>query len=191
MLVGLSAGLLGISQLQPLALATPRYPGTTLTLLPQEVSIANVVPAAPRPVSRDALTHIATQPPVTPHMETLRVIAHRTDTLPPAGVETDIRVGQPQLTQYLPLELVTPTYPKRALARGIEGTVRLEFAIDAQGHAQAIKILGRANPLLAQAAISALAQSRFARPTLNQQPFTLTGVIEEYRFRIRTEPPDT
>ncbi|MBB3166942.1 M56 family metallopeptidase [Simiduia aestuariiviva] len=191
LLVGLTAGFLGVIQLQPQWLDATARPASTLTLLPKEMAQpATQTDTTPHEISRASYTDVTVQPTMQRHIESIQVIAHQS-TLPPAGVTPDIRIGQPNIQSVMALQLVTPDYPKRALARGIEGTVKLEFSIDPNGIAHDIKTVGHANPLLAQAAISALSQSRFARPTLNQQPFTLTGVTEEYRFRIRTKPPDT
>lgn len=109
----------------------------------------------------------------------------------PVQWTTDIQVGSPDFRHIMPVQVVTPNYPRRALTRGINGRVVLRFAIDPEGRAIHIETLTSPHPLLSQAAAQALADSRFATPRLNGQAFTLTDVIEEYYFQILADPPDT
>lgn len=155
------------------------------TLMPTEI----VRPAATENPAKDA--QIATPPqvqlrrPITDQhwLEQLHVIAE-----PGAPVGADIRIGRPDAHGLLPLSLVTPGYPRRAVARNIQGLVRLQFDVDADGYARHIQVLESPSPLLSRAAIEALRASRYAAPRLNGQPVALTQLTEDYRFTLH--PPD-
>ncbi|UTA48244.1 TonB family protein [Simiduia sp. 21SJ11W-1] len=200
LVVGASALLIGAVQVAPQA--TAMRPTLMVTLMPKEVQAAesrlpasgdtsgNTPSAHP---DRQALTQVPRQPgqPRPAALETVRVIAARPQRPAARDLATEVRVGRPQFANVMPLELVTPAYPQRAIKRGIEGTVTLAFAIAPDGRPQDIRVQSSPHPWLSQAAAQALAQSRYARPRLHQQPFTLTGLTEQYRFSLTTEPPDT
>ncbi|BFM13474.1 hypothetical protein R50072_36270 [Simiduia litorea] len=130
--------------------------------------------------------------PAKPQAETIVVLAERysaeEETL---RLSSNVEIGSPSINGVMPVALITPTYPRAAIKRGIEGLVRLEFSINSDGRAENILALSSPNTLLTNAAINALSASQFARPRLQGQAFTLTKVTEEYRFQLMHEPPDT
>ncbi|AFU99882.1 TonB family protein [Simiduia agarivorans] len=189
--LGLSA-LLAVAHLQPVA-PLPASHQITWRWLPQETVEPTLAPD-------DALT-VAPLPTLLPEpqrparepMEQVRVLA-RADAIDgtyAGGPAADIQVGRPDLPGILPMILVTPDYPRAALRRGIEGVVRLGFSIDAEGRPVDIRVLQSPHASLTQAAIDAMQQSRYRAPLLNGQPVQLTGLTEDYRFQIQTDPPDT
>lgn len=87
------------------------------------------------------------------------------------GSTTDAGNAQPALltlaTKYAP----PPAYPRRELARGIEGTVDLRVLVDANGLPTTIeRIGGSGNRNLEMAAIRALKRWRFQPHTVNGAP---------------------
>ncbi|MDN3637675.1 TonB family protein [Simiduia curdlanivorans] len=130
--------------------------------------------------------------PAKPQAENMVVLAERYsaegETL---RLSSTVEIGSPGINSVMPIALITPTYPRTAIKRGIEGLVRLEFSINSDGRAENILALSSPNTLLTNAAINALTASQFARPRLQGQAFTLTKVTEEYRFQLTHEPPDT
>ena len=130
--------------------------------------------------------------PAKPQAENIIVLAERFSAQSEKlRLSTQVEIGNPSLNSVMPIALITPTYPRTAIKRGIEGLVRLEFSINSDGRAENIVALNSPNTLLTNAAMNALSASQFARPRLQGQAFTLTKVTEEYRFQLMHEPPDT
>ena len=99
------------------------------------------------------------------------------DTAPPAPPAAPVRVGgsvsAPKLTKR-----VEPEYPSAAQTAKIQGTVILEATVDEQGSVDAVKVL-RSNPLLDQAALTAVKQWKYQPLLLNGKatPFILTVTV--------------
>jgi len=72
-----------------------------------------------------------------------------------------------------------PKYPKKARSAKIEGTVRLEGAVDVKGKVGDIKVL-EGDPTLAEASIGAIREWRF-------HPAQISGKPVEERVRIKVE----
>lgn len=77
-----------------------------------------------------------------------------------------------------------PEYPLRARRSGIQGTVRLLVALDAQGGVTRIQTQGEAHPLLEQAAITSVRRSTFRPLTKEGRPTPCRTVIP-IRFELR------
>jgi protein TonB len=88
-------------------------------------------------------------------------------------------------TDVLPLVRIPPEYPPRALARGIEGSVLVQFTISVTG---AVKdpIVIRANPanVFNDAAIAAISRWRYNPRVVNGQAVERVGVQTEIRFEL-------
>jgi protein TonB len=71
---------------------------------------------------------------------------------------------------------VAPIYPPIALAAQKEGLVILQAVIGEDGSVREVKVL-RPDPLFDQAAMDAVKQWRFTRPTLNGQPIPVVMTV--------------
>lgn len=80
-----------------------------------------------------------------------------------------------------PVHVVEPTYPTEWRDSGITGRVTLTFFIDEQGRPRMPVAAKSAHPALAAAAIEALEQWQFDRPTSNGFP-ALVRVTQEFFF---------
>lgn len=87
--------------------------------------------------------------------------------------------------EYLPIVKVAPVYPRRALARGIEGTVLVEFTVTKQGSVRDPMVL-EANPpdIFNQAAIDAALKFKYKPRVINGEPTEVAGVQNLIRFEI-------
>jgi TonB family protein len=75
------------------------------------------------------------------------------------------------LDRPLRVERITlPVYPRDAMAQAIEGTVMVEFTIDASGRPADLRAIESAHPLLTPVALEAVAQWRFEAPTKDGKP---------------------
>jgi TonB family protein len=72
------------------------------------------------------------------------------------------------LVQYVP-----PEYPSRAVARGTEGWVDVEFVVDTEGRTRDVVVTGASHPsLFHDAALAAVREWRFAPRTFLSQPIS-------------------
>ncbi len=77
---------------------------------------------------------------------------------------------------------VRPIYPEIAKRERLEGLVRLEARIDKEGKVERLEVI-RGNPVLAQAALEAVRQWRYAPAFLGSKPVAVTTVIQ-VEFRL-------
>ncbi|RDV28224.1 energy transducer TonB [Alteromonas aestuariivivens] len=87
--------------------------------------------------------------------------------------------------EYLPIVKVAPVYPRRALQRGIEGFVIVEFTVTKQG-AVRDPIVVEANPqgIFEQAAIDAALKFKYKPRVVNGEATEVSGVQNRITFQI-------
>ncbi len=87
--------------------------------------------------------------------------------------------------EYLPIVKVAPVYPRRALQRGIEGFVIVEFTVTKQGSVRD-PIVVEANPegIFEQAAIDAALKFKYKPRVVNGDPTEVSGVQNRITFQI-------
>lgn len=87
--------------------------------------------------------------------------------------------------EYLPIVKVQPVYPRRALSRGIEGYVIVEFTVTKQGTTKDIKVV-EANPsgVFDRAAVQAAAKFKYKPRVIDGQPIEVPGVQNKITFEI-------
>ena len=94
----------------------------------------------------------------------------------PRSSSRPIRVGGNVQASKL-LERVEPEYPKGAQELGIQGVVLLQVTANEAGEVEKVEVV-RGHPLLAEAAVAAVKQWRYAPTLLNGKPvpvaFTVT-----------------
>ena len=86
--------------------------------------------------------------------------------------------------EYLPIAQVEPTYPRRALQRGIEGYVVMELTVTPNGTVRDVVVI-ESDPkgVFEKAAIDAALKNKYKPRIVDGQPITVTGV----RYRITFE----
>lgn len=86
---------------------------------------------------------------------------------------------------YLPIVKVAPVYPRRALSRGIEGYVILEFMVTKLGTVENIQVV-EANPpgYFERAAIKAASRFKYKPKVINGEPVDVAGVRNQITFKI-------
>jgi protein TonB len=120
----------------------------------------------------------------TPEAEKLSVAA--------IDVDTDINMtsGGISLTpgdaEYLPIVKVAPVYPRRALQRGIEGWVLLEFTVSKQGTVKDIRVVDSEpkSKIFHRAAVKAAAKFKYKPRTEDGKPIEVPGVRNRIVFRM-------
>lgn len=93
--------------------------------------------------------------------------------------------GFSQDGEYLPIVKVLPIYPRRALSRGIEGYVIVEFCVTAQG-AVRDPIVIEADPtnIFDRAAINAALKFKYKPKVVNEVPVEVCGVPNKITFEM-------
>jgi periplasmic protein TonB len=131
-------------------------------------------PPEPPPPSMDS---------VTPDADAMAVSA--------VPVQTNINLSAsgfglaPSDGEYLPIVKVQPIYPRRALQRGIEGYVIVEFTVTKQGTTKDIHVV-EADPqgMFDQAAMQAAAKFKYKPRVVDGQPIEVPGVRNKITFEI-------
>lgn len=86
---------------------------------------------------------------------------------------------------YLPIVKVAPEYPRRALQRGIEGFVVVEFMVTKLGTVENV-IVVEANPpgYFERAAVKAAQRFKYKPKVINGEPVEVAGVRNQITFKI-------
>ncbi len=87
--------------------------------------------------------------------------------------------------EYLPIVKVQPIYPRRALSRGIEGYVIVEFTVTRRGTIRNARIV-EAKPagIFDRSALQAAAKLKYKPWVVDGQPIEVPGVRNKMTFEI-------
>ena len=87
--------------------------------------------------------------------------------------------------EYLPIVKVAPVYPRRALTRGIEGYVLLEFTVTKSGAVKNPRVI-EAEPkgIFDRAAKQAALKFKYKPKVVNGEPIDVHGVRNMIRFEL-------
>lgn len=132
------------------------------------------------------------KPPETPKPQLQQAQADVNQALNVAAVGADVDIavdagldGVGSEGEYLPIVKVAPVYPQRALARGIEGWVLVEFTVTAGGAVRDVVVV-EAQPerMFDRAAIAAAEKFRYKPRVINGKPVEVEGVQNLIRFEM-------
>lgn len=132
-------------------------------------------------------------PPPPPPQPRLQAPTPGTEPIPVQAVPVSPRIElsatginlAPAEGEYLPLVKVQPVYPRRALARGIEGYVIVEFTVTRTGSVRDVRVV-ESNPpgVFDRAAVEAARKFRYKPRVVDGQPIDVPGVRNKITFRI-------
>lgn len=98
----------------------------------------------------------------------------------PIGIQGGLPDGD-----MLPIVKVAPTYPSRAVTRGIEGYVLLVFAVDESGRVVDPHVLeSHPSGVFDQSALRAVVRFKYKPRVLNGQPIRVEGVRHRLTFEL-------
>lgn len=104
---------------------------------------------------------------------------------PDPGLDLGRGAGFVSDGEYLPIVKVAPVYPRRALERGIEGDVELEFTVTKTGAVRdPVVIDAQPANIFDRAAIQAALKFKYRPRVVNGEPIDVPGVRNVIRFRI-------
>ena len=120
------------------------------------------------------------RPVVVPFVAPPLPVATRID-LTPSGFSLSDGDGE-----YLPLVKVAPIYPRRALNRGIEGYVIVEFTVTEHGAVRDARVVERVpdSGLFDAAALAAVEKFKYKPRILDGSAVAVTGVRNKITFRL-------
>ena len=86
--------------------------------------------------------------------------------------------------EYLPIVKVAPQYPLRALKRGLEGDVVLEYTVTKQGSVRNPKVLQSTDSVFNQAAIDSALRYKYKPRVINGEAQEVPAVRTRIKFRM-------
>ncbi|MGI9345319.1 MAG: energy transducer TonB [Gammaproteobacteria bacterium] len=90
-----------------------------------------------------------------------------------------------QNSELIPIVRVNPVYPQRAVSRGIEGWVMLEFTINGDGRTKDISVIRREpSSIFDGAAIKAISKWRYRPRIIDGEPQEVEGVQVRLTFEL-------
>jgi len=90
--------------------------------------------------------------------------------------------------EYLPIVVIQPQYPNRALQRGIEGWCQVMFTVDENGGVQDAVVVDADPPeIFDSSSLRAVARFKFNPRTKNGQPVKTPGVQYVFRYNLADE----
>lgn len=90
--------------------------------------------------------------------------------------------------EYLPIVVIQPQYPNRALQRGIEGWCQVMFTVDENGGVQDAVVVDADPPdIFDSASLRAVARFKFNARTKDGQPVKTPGVQYVFRFNLEDQ----
>ena len=111
----------------------------------------------------------------------IMTLAPRIDT---AGAMTGIKLGGGNDRDVMPLVRINPDYPPRALTRGIEGWVQVQFTITATGTVKDGKVVESSSQMFEEAALKSIARWRYNPKIENGEGVERVGIQTVIRFEL-------
>lgn len=86
--------------------------------------------------------------------------------------------------EYLPIVKVQPIYPRRALSRGVEGYVIVEFTVTKQGTTKDVRVIESSSSMFDDAAVKAAQKFKYKPRVVDGEPIEVPGVQNKITFEI-------
>ncbi|MGI9238023.1 MAG: energy transducer TonB, partial [Woeseiaceae bacterium] len=79
---------------------------------------------------------------------------------------------------------VSPTYPSIAIARGLEGSVLVQYDVTTEGQVANVVVLESTHSLFNKAAIAAAYRFKYKPRTVDGVPYETEGLKNLFRFEM-------
>ncbi|WP_256582985.1 energy transducer TonB [Pseudomonas sp. HMWF032] len=86
--------------------------------------------------------------------------------------------------QYLPIAKQAPTYPQRALDKGIEGECTVSYTVNAQGRVEQPEVVGACHPLFIRPSLAAAQSFRYQPRVIDGRAVAVPNVKNTFNYRI-------
>ena len=103
-----------------------------------------------------------------------------TNTMRMGGIGFAISDGE-----YLPIVKVAPVYPARALTRGLEGYVIVEFTVTRTGTVRDVFVIESTSQLFERAATEAALKFKYKPRVIDGEPVEVPGIRNKISFAIQ------
>jgi periplasmic protein TonB len=131
-------------------------------------------------------------PPVAPDVPKLAVSSGGVDnnimtlapTIDTSSAMSGIKLGGGSDRDVMPLVRINPDYPPRALSRGIEGWVQIQFTITATGTVKDAVVVKSSSNIFEEAAIKAILRWRYNPKIENGEGVERVGMQTILRFEL-------
>ena len=87
--------------------------------------------------------------------------------------------------EYLPIVKVAPVYPARALTRGLEGYVIVEFTVTRTGTVRDVFVIESTSQLFERAATEAALKFKYKPRVIDGEPVEVPGIRNKISFAIQ------
>ncbi|MDX1480923.1 MAG: energy transducer TonB [Woeseiaceae bacterium] len=118
---------------------------------------------------------------IDPNAPTINIAAPQVDASGDIGGPGGFNVAE---GDYLPIVRVAPVYPARALSRGLEGYVDLQFTVTTAGTVRDPIVLYSTSSLFERAAIRAVLKFKYKPRVVDGVPVDVPGVKTRITFQI-------
>ena len=107
----------------------------------------------------------------------------------PAAVSAEVSAGgglglAKSDGDYLPIVKVAPIYPRRALSRGLEGYVIVEFTVTKLGTVRDVVVVESTSSVFERAAIDAALKFKYKPRVVDGEPIEVAGVRNKITFEL-------
>ncbi len=131
-------------------------------------------------------------PPVAPDVPKLAVSSGGVDnnimtlapTIDTSSAMSGIKLGGGSDRDVMPLVRINPDYPPRALSRGIEGWVQIQFTITATGTVKDAVVVKSSSNIFEEAAVKAILRWRYNPKIENGEGVERVGMQTILRFEL-------
>ena len=131
-------------------------------------------------------------PPVAPDVPKLAVSSGGVDnnimtlapTIDTSSAMSGIKLGGGSDRDVMPLVRINPDYPPRALSRGIEGWVQIQFTITATGTVKDAVVVKSSSNMFEEAAVKAILRWRYNPKIENGEGVERVGMQTILRFEL-------
>lgn len=154
--------------------------------VPKDESVARKKPKPKKPPQPD-------EPPPEPPPPAMDDVAPEAQAVAVSAVNVDTNIElsasgfglQASDGEYLPIVKVQPIYPRRALTRGIEGYVIVEFTVTKQGTTRGVHVVeAKPTGIFDRAAIQAAEKFKYKPRVVDGEPIEVPGVQNRITFLI-------
>ena len=109
----------------------------------------------------------------------------------PVGVDADMDIGIGGFGggdgEYLPIVKVAPIYPNRALSRGLEGHVIVEFTVTKLGTTKDISVVESTSSIFEKSAMKAASKFKYKPRVVDGEPIDVAGVRNKLTFQLEED----
>ncbi|HNP62927.1 MAG TPA: TonB family protein [Woeseiaceae bacterium] len=158
-------------------------PPIATTWLPVKIRDTPVQPEPPKIVKEELVKSVDTPKRPDQSASSQTIAVPRLTTLNPPK-DGGIVLGAPSDGALVNIVRVSPVYPARALAMGLEGHVVVQFDVDAAGRVMNAEAIESSHSIFEKEAVRAAERFRYKARVVDGVPMTTRGIRNIFTFEI-------